>query len=163
MGKVLLNFSEMGSAKDASTKAIRKAFLRAGAEVAQADILPGLKRTSGITYRELQLIFSDSQTVTLMVKQSGDIFQVKLNGKIIPIKNQDDHQEAATELAAKMESGRTSFQKRLASIKVALPAAIKTSVVKIEESLQTRLGALNDAIAEVNEQIAAIDSKLNVG
>ena len=36
----------------------------------------------------------DEERVVLRIKQSGDIFQVLLNGKVLPIKNQDDHVKA---------------------------------------------------------------------
>lgn len=153
MKNILLDFNEMGGAKDAATKAIKKAFAKAGAVVAQADVSAGAKRTSGITYREMLLIFADSQTVSLMVKQSGDIFQVRLNGKVIPIKSQDDHQAAANELAAKMNAGRTAFQKKLASVKAALPATIRTAAPKLETALTERANQLDELIADVQNQI----------
>lgn len=160
MKNLILNFDEMGSKKDASTKAIEKAFGKAGAKVAQGDVTQGVKRTSGVTYREMLLTFVDSQTVTLMVKQSGDIYQVKLNGKVIPISNQDDHQAAATEIAAKMEAGRTAFQKKLAAIKTELPKAIRTAVPKLEAVLTQKNTQLDEAIAEVQQEIRKIDEEL---
>ncbi len=160
MKNLILNFDEMGGKKDASIKAIAKAFEKAGAKLAQGEVTQGVRRTSGVTYREMLLTFVDSQTVTLMVKQSGDIYQVKLNGRVMPISNQDDHQAAAAEITAKMEAGRTTFQKRLASINAELPKTIRTAVPKMEAVLAQKNIQLDEAIAEVKQEILKVDEEL---
>lgn len=157
MKNIILDFDEMGNKKDAATKAIIKAFAKAKAEVVQGDVSQGVKRTSGISYREMLLTFNDSQTVTLFVKKTGDIYQVKLNGKVIPIKNQDDHQAAINEIAARMESGRTAFQKKLAAARVELPKEIKSAAPKIEAALTEKLKALDEAISATKDEIKNLD------
>ena len=159
MKNIILNFDEMGSKKDAATRAIIKAFAKAKAEVVQGDVSQGVKRTSGISYREMLLTFNDSQTVTLLVKKTGDIYQVKLNGKVIPIKNQDDHQAAVNEIAARMDAGRTAFQKKLAAARVELPKEIKSAAPKIEAALGEKLKALDEAIEATKGEIAKLDQE----
>lgn len=159
MKNIILNFDEMGSKKDAATRAIVKAFAKAGATVAQGDVTQGVKRTSGVNYREMLLTFADSQTVTLMVKQSGDIYQVKVNGKVMPIKNQDEHQAAVAEITSKMDSERSAFQKKLASIKTELPKSVRTAAPKMEAVLQEKSALLDEAIAEVKNEIKKLDEE----
>lgn len=158
MKNILLSFDEMGSKKDAATRAISAAFKKAGAGVVQAEVAQGIKRTSGITYREMLLTFADSQTVALMVKQTGDIYQIKLNGKIMPIKNQEDHQEAAKEISLKMDAGRSAFQKKLASTKTELPKGIRTAAPKLEQVLSEKNTQLDEDISKVKREILELEA-----
>ena len=86
---LLFGFDDL-SVKDKAVKTIQRQFARLGASVVSVDIPTTIKRKAGQTYREVNLTFADSQTVTLAVKKTGDIFEVRLNNKAIPIKNLDD-------------------------------------------------------------------------
>ncbi|MFZ4539531.1 hypothetical protein [Propionivibrio sp.] len=155
MKNLLFSFEDM-SVKDKATKQAMRYFSRAGANVVQQDVLPGVKRSSGISYREMVLTFSDSQKIVMRVKQSGDIYQTLLNGKIIPIKNQDDHVAAIAEMVNAMETGRTKFQKMMAAISVKPPPGIRTAAPKVEVALTEKRDTLKLAIAAVREEIAAL-------
>ena len=102
----------------------------------------------------MTLTFADSQKVTLRIKSSGDIYQVLLNNKLLPIKNQDNHVAAITEIVKAMDSGRSKFQKLLTAVKVKQPAGIRTAAPKIEKVLTQKRDALKAAIAEVRVEIA---------
>lgn len=154
---IIFKFDEISN-KDKATRAVSSYFKKAGAEIVQVDVSPSVKRTSGISYRELSLTFADSQIIIFRIKQSGDIYQALLNGKVKPMTNQDDHSAAITELVKAMESGRTAFQAKLAKAKVKLPNSIKTTVPNKEKLLTEKRDALKEAIsaAEVElEQIKA--------
>lgn len=155
MKNLLFSFGNL-SATDPGVKKAVLQFERAGSKVAQTDAMTGLKRSSGVSYRELYLVFSDSQRVVLRIKQSGDIFQVLLNGAIMPIKNQDDHVAAVAEIAKAMDAGRTKFQRKLAAIKVKPPAGIRTAAPRMEQVLIQKRDMLKEAIAEVREEIAKV-------
>lgn len=133
-----------------------KYFSRAGANVVQQDVNTSVKRSSGISYREMSLTFADSQQIVLRIKQTGDIYQVTLNGKILPIKNQDDHVKAIAEIVAAMDSGRTKFQKLMAAAKVKTPPGIRTAAPKIEQVLTEKRDSLKAAIAHVIEETAKL-------
>ncbi|HEY4529160.1 MAG TPA: hypothetical protein VIG97_02340 [Luteimonas sp.] len=152
MKNLLFDFNKLGPA-DAGVKKAVQQFGRAGSRVAQAEAVAGIKRTSGISYRELSLTFADSQRVVLRIKQSGDIWQVLLNGTVVPVRNQDDHVAAVAEIAKAMDAGRQKFQRRLAAIKVKPPAGIRTAAPKMEQVLTQRRDTLKEAIAEVREEI----------
>lgn len=152
MKNLLFSFENL-SAKDTGVKKALQQFQRAGARVAQAEAMTGLKRSSGVTYRELHLTFTDSQRVVLRIKQTGDIFQVLLNGSALPIKNQDDHVAAVAEIAKTMDAGRLKFQRKLAAIKVRPPAGIRTAAPRMEQVLIQKRDMLKEAIAEVREEI----------
>jgi hypothetical protein len=149
---LLFSFQDL-SVKDKAAKAIIKYFSRAGASVVSQDVDTKVKRTSGVSYRTMNLTFADSQTIELLIKDPGDIFQVKLNGRLVPIKNQEDHVKAVGELVAMMDSGRTKFQAKLAKAQVKLPPKIKTSAPKMLQVLTEKRDSLKEAIAEVRAEI----------
>jgi hypothetical protein len=155
MKSLLFTFEDL-SVKDKAARQAARYFSRAGANVVQQDVLTGVRRTSGITYREMAFTFADSQQVTLRIKQSGDIFQVLLNGTPQPIKNQDDHVSAIAEIVQAMDAGRSRFQKKLAAAQVRTPAGIRTAAPKMEKALAEKRDALRAAIADVREQVAAV-------
>ena len=155
MKNLLFSFEDL-SVKDKAAKAAARYFSRAGANVVQQDVATTVRRSSGVSYREMALTFADSQQVVLRIKSTGDIFQVLLNGKILPLKNQDDHVQAIAEIAKAMDSGRSRFQKLLAKAKVRPPAGIRTAAPKMEQVLTEKRDALKAAIADVREQIEAI-------
>lgn len=78
MKKMLFSFEDM-AAGDKASKLVARYFSRAGANVVQSDVSTSMKRSMGVSYKEMILTFADSQTVILRVKQTGDIFQVLLN------------------------------------------------------------------------------------
>ncbi|SFL23922.1 hypothetical protein SAMN05216302_104611 [Nitrosomonas aestuarii] len=155
MKKMLFSFNDMASG-DKASRVVEKSFSRKGSNVVQSDISTSVKRSSGHSYREMTLTFADSQTVVLRVKQTGDIFQVMLNKKALPIKNQDDHDAAIEEIVKGMNAGRTKFQNALARAKVRPPKGIRTTAPKMEVSLTEKRDALKVAIASVREEIAEI-------
>ncbi|MCF7995424.1 MAG: hypothetical protein K9L88_11350 [Chromatiaceae bacterium] len=152
---LLFNFDDLGN-KGKATKAVEKAFTRAGVEVASVRADPKLKRTAGVSYRELLITFGDSQMVTLRIKRTGDIFQVLLNKKIVPITNQDDHTKAVSEIVALMERGRSAFQKKLAKIKPKLPERIKTAAPKMEVALTQQRDDLLEAVDAARTELETI-------
>ncbi|ENV00357.1 hypothetical protein F969_00588 [Acinetobacter variabilis] len=156
---VVFNFNEISN-KDKATKAVSSYFKKAGAEIVQVDVSPNVKRTSGISYRELSLTFADSQVIIFRIKQSGDIYQALLNGKVKPMANQDDHVAAIGELVKAMETGRSAFQAKLAKAKVKLPNSIKTSVPNKEKLLTEKRDALKDAVAAAQQELADLLASL---
>ena len=64
MKNLLFSFEDL-STKDKAVKQAARYFSRAGANVVQQEVIPTVKRTSGISYREMALTFADSQRVLL--------------------------------------------------------------------------------------------------
>ena len=153
---LLLNFEGLGNPSDAATKSLYKQFSRHGCAIAQLGVAPGVKRSSGVSYKEMLLTFKDSQTVLLRVKQSGDIFQVRANGRALPIQHQDDYVKAVIEIVDVLDAGRKKFQAKLAATAPSLPPRLRTAAPKIEQALAEKRDALKEAIAEVREEIASL-------
>ena len=152
---ILFSFEDMG-VKDRATKTAVRYFARAGATVVSQDVAAGTKRTAGVSYRELALTFADSQTVVLRIKQTGDIYQVLLNGKVRPILSQDDHAKAIAEVVKAMDAGRSTFQRKLAKAKARLPESVKTAAPRMEQALTEKRDALRDAIAEARQELEGL-------
>lgn len=155
MSVLLFNFDDMGSHSDSATRDMLKYFKKVGQEPVQSEALPAVKRTSGISYREMLLTFGDSQQVIFRIKKSGDIYQVLLNGKVIPVKYQDDHEKAIAEVSKLIKGGSAKFQAAMSKIKAKLPEGIRTSAPKLEAVLIEKRDSLKMLIATVREEIAS--------
>lgn len=152
---ILFSFDAM-TGKDAGSIAVKRSFARAGSKVVGVDGDGPVKRAAGVSYRELRMVFGDGQTVTMRVKQTGDIYQVLLNDRLIPIKSQNDHEKAIAEIAKAMDNGRESFQKKLAATLVKPPPGIRTAAPKMEAILTERRDSLKEAIAAARDKLAGL-------
>jgi len=140
------------SHKDKAIADARRAFARAGATVATVDVDGKTKKALGVEYREVQFSFADSQTVRFGVNASGDVAQVRINGKAVPLKNPDDHGEAIKEIVAFMDKGRTKFQAAMAKVKAPLPPTVRTAAPKLRDAWQSKVSALDESIAEATSK-----------
>lgn len=157
MANLLFSFEDL-SAKDKAAREAVKHFKKAGADPAQVDVKSSIRKTSGIAYRELHLVFGDSQAISLRIKETGDIFQVLLNKKALPIRNQDEHAKAIKEMVSAMDRGRATFQKKMARRKVKLPSAVKTAAPKMEVALQRRRDELVSQVGEAKTLLAELQA-----
>ncbi|MGP8289033.1 hypothetical protein ACT3OH_02040 [Vreelandella zhanjiangensis] len=158
MAKLLFSFDEL-TQKDKSVKVLEKHFKRAGANVVSVDVDPRIKRASGVSYREISLTFSDSQVVKLRIKRPGDIYQVMLNRKVMPMTNQDDHAKAIGEIIRAMDQGRSAFQKRMAKAKVKLPKRMTTAAPRMEKQLEEKRDALKEAVEDARKQLSELTTE----
>lgn len=158
MKTLIFDFFEL-SHKDSSIKAATRQFAKAGATVTSVDVDGKVRRTMGQSYREVQFGFADSQTVSFGIKSTGDVYQVKVNGKPLPLKAQDDHEKAIVEIAAAMNKGRAKFQAALAKVKVELPKSIRTAAPKMEQVLRDRIAVVDDAIGVARETLASLTAQ----
>lgn len=155
----IFSFEEMAVGDSASRKVIGF-FQRAHQDVVSQAVDAKIKRTSGNSYREMSFTFADSQSVVFRIKQTGDIFQVLVNGKLLPIKHQGDQQKAIIEIANALDSRRAKFQQQLIKAQAKVPAGIKTAAPALMTSLTDKRDGLKEAIASADEEIAALEAKL---
>lgn len=152
---IIFAFYEL-SEKDGSIKKAKRYFAQAGAAITSVDVDAKVQRQMGVSFRQVQFGFADSQTVSFGIKSTGDVYQVKVNGRILPLKNQDDHLKAVTEIVAALDKGRAKFQASLAKVKVALPASIRTAAPKMEQVLREKIVAVDEAITAAKEKLATL-------
>ena len=151
MKNVLFKFETL-SENDPAAKKIKSAFLKLGCNVVEMAVGKP-KRSAGVSYKEFDFTFADSQRVTARIKPTGDVYQVLLNGSVLPLKNQDEHQKAIEEIASKLDGGRAAFQKKLARTKVTIPAGIRNTVKESEQALTEQRDALKEVIADLEKKI----------
>lgn len=156
MNKVLIFDFFKASEKDKSITKAKRYFEQAGALVTSVDVDAKVKRVAGVSFRDVHFGFADSQTVSFGVKETGDVYQVKVNGKLTPLKHQDDHLQAIGELVAAMAKGRAKFQAALAKVKVALPKGIRTAAPKMEVALREQIAAVDQAIDAAKTRLAEL-------
>lgn len=148
---------ESASTKDRAVKESIKLFSRAGAQVVTSSVDQTTSRKAGVTYRNVNFTMADGQVVTMGVKSTGDVFEVKINGKATPIRSQDDHAAAINEVAAKLDMGRTKFQKLLALVKIPLPPSIRTSRVTMVAALTEKRDNLKLAVEAATSELAKLE------
>lgn len=156
---ILLDFHDQPSATKALGK-VAQYMQRAGQPVVSTSFDAKVKRSSNVSYREAMLTLASGQTVTLRVTQTGDIFQVLLNGSVKPIKNATDQIKAVGEIAKLAESNQAAFQKKQARVKVELPKGLKTAAPRMEVALQARVAELDTQIAERQTQVDELKEEL---
>jgi Defence against restriction A N-terminal len=156
MSNFQFEFDELKPNPQTAPKSIIRAFTRAGATVASSWVDGKNRRENSISFKEINLIFGDGQAVVLRVKQTGDIFQVKLNGIAVPIKKQDDHAKAFGEVVNMLEANRTKWQKKMAALKVDMPTGLKSTVTRKEDALASQEAEVDKAIAEAESELASL-------
>lgn len=152
---LLISFDDLKAGASALRK-LTQAFTRAGTPVATSDVDPKAGRTSGVSYRRVALTMTDNQKVELLVKTTGDIYEVRINGSRFPVKNQTDQRKAIGEIAKALDAGRAKYQAKLARQKVVLPKGIKTAAPKLEQRIAQEREALTVQVAEAEAKVAEL-------
>lgn len=157
MKNLIFDFSST-SGKDKAIKQAVAEFKKNGASVVDSTVDQNATRRAGVTFRYIHFTFADGQRVSFGIKNTGDVFEVKVNGKVRPIKNQDSHGDAIKEVAEFMDKGRSAFQKALARIKTVLPPSIRISRAKLHQLKVEKRDSLKAAIAQVEAQILELQA-----
>lgn len=146
-------------------------FKKAGLVVTDIDADNKPKRESGVQTKTAILYLQDGQNITLRVTAQGDVYQVRLNTKVIPVKNTTDFKLAMAEIAEKVSKNASAFaraqQKRLATKQAGSKGSEAMLSARVSsrhqlKSLQARLTELQTEKAELDaEQRAAAESLAN--
>lgn len=159
---LIFEFKDLETKQKQVQKKIENIFNAAGKiKPVEIEIDGKTKRNNGISYKQIFCEFADSQTVIFKVKQTGDIFEVLLNKKILPIANQDNHRKAVGEVINAMEKGRSAFQKKLAKAKATLPPSVKSTIVSKQQAMDEKKAALLEAIQAVQSELDAVNAEID--
>jgi len=153
MSTILFDFEK---AKDKALMTAARLFQKAGAQVVSTDVAQALSKRAGVAFRSVSFTFADGQTVLLNVKTTGDVFEVKVNGGVVPLRHQDDHGEAIAEVAGWLERKRAAFQRALAKTNVPVPPSVRTSVSNSLKAKVERRDALREAVDLAREELARL-------
>ena len=143
---------------DPAIKAISKALGQACAPVAAATFDSATQRRAGVEYRTVCLVMQDGQRVELLVKPTGDAFEVRINGSRIPVFNAHDSDAAAKEIGARLVAGRARFvKKQLADTAgVVVPPASRTARTNLIVSLTSRRDELKDLVSQKEARLESL-------
>ena len=163
----LFKFEELATKTDKATKDVIKEFKKNGVEIIKESVsVSKAKRSSGISFKELNLTTTDSRQVQFAIKNTGDIFKVKIGVVVgaktqlreMPIQHQDDHKKAIKEIANRLERDRKTFQKKLAKLqKEQLDPKVKD---KMKTAAKTQLMRLQEENKQLDEDIAQADKRI---
>lgn len=160
MKTLVLNFEDLANGK--AIKAMQKAFARVGTFVVTAEADPKVKTSAGVKYKTLNLSFNDGQKVSLDAKSTGDVFQVRVNGKVIPIKNHENIDKAIVEIVNVLDKGRAKFQAKMTRVKVELPKGLKSTAKKQHELLKETVSELDMQIEEATQRRDALKAEMGL-
>lgn len=155
---LLFSFDDL-SDKNKVVQKVKKQFEKLNLTVTAVDVPQQIKRTAGVSYREVSMTFADSQIVTLRVKKTGDIFTVLLNKKAIPIKNQDDQTKGLREIADAVVKNQSAFQRKLARIAIKVPTKGMRSTVSVVERQASKIEEMKSAIEEYRKKTEELRAK----
>ncbi len=156
---LIFNFSAP-SPRDPAIKQVGKALSQAGCPVASATFDTKSSRRSGIEFRTVCLVMADGQRVELGVKSSGDVFEVRINGSVVPLFKQGDAAGAAKEIAARLTAGRDKFQKRMASAPVdPVPSSARTARRRMLDVLTEQRNELAGSVAQAKVRLQELSGQ----
>jgi hypothetical protein len=155
MKSLLFDFEK---AKDKAMVTASRLFQRAGAQVVSTDVAQSLSKRAGVAFRSIAFAFADGQVVVMNVKTTGDVFEVKVNGTVVPLRHQEDHGEAVAEIAGWLERKRAAFQRALAKANVPVPAGIRASANNTLKAKTAKRDGLLEAVGHAREELDRLTS-----
>jgi hypothetical protein len=156
--KLLIDYELLATSAERAVRKVTALFVRAGLEIVSVGSSGKAARIAGVSYREVTYTFADSQSLGLRIKATGDVYEVRVNGKVVPIKEQDDPAKAAAELVSMLDKSRARHQKRMAALKMAPPEGAKTAAPKLREKLVQQIAEVDAAIDAAKEELAELSA-----
>ena len=157
MKSILFKFESMGAGNDKALRDISKLFDRAGAQVVSSEVAKTLTKRAGVFFRNVDLTFADGQRVTLGVKETGDVFEVKINGSVVPLRNQDDHAKTVAEIASLLDRRRVAFQRAMTRVQVLIPPSARVSRTTLLAAKTEKRDALKEAVSLAEQGLAELN------
>lgn len=119
------------------------------------------KRESGFLVKSATLAFESGQKLLLKAKAGGSIFQVKLNNKVLAIKNVDDLDKAIKEVIDYVQENEKHYLKQrdaalLAKTRIKVPT-IKPASVPVAEQIATYQTAYDEIKAQNEVTTAQVE------
>jgi Defence against restriction A N-terminal len=155
---IAFNFNSP-SPRDPAIKQVSKLLGQSGSPVASATFDTKSSKRAGIDFKTVCLVMADGQRVELLVKATGDVFETRINGALIPVFRQADAAGAAKEIAAKLVAGRDKYQRKLAAQPIEpLPPAVRTARTTLLAKLAARRDGLLAEVEVVTAKLAEAET-----
>lgn len=170
-----INFEKFDKA---GLKPVIKKLEALGLSVDDIEATNKAKRESGFLLKTATILFSSGQKLMVKAKSGGGIFQVKLNGRVLPIKAVDDMEKAVAEVSTHVKANEAAFLKqkekkagvvkvpKLKPVNTSVAAQIETVSATIEqlkgtnENIRTETEAQAGQVTELTSQLSALETEL---
>lgn len=141
-------------------KSLLQKFDKAGLTVKDVTATNKSIRESGYPIKTAILTFESGQTLTLKVKGSGDLYQAKLNGKVLAIKEYHKAETFTDEVLAYVKSNEPAYakqkEKQLSRVKIAVP-----KIKPVNTSIAEQVAAFSTSLEEFKGQNEAVKVQLD--
>ena len=153
-------------------KSLVDRFKRRKRPVSEIEANNKAKRANGVLQKQFTLTFEDGQKLTFAIKSDGTIFQVRLNNKVMPLRNTTDMTKAVEEMVNAMLANSSAYEKAKAArekakIRPPKPKVVTTRKQKIAEG-KAQLESLgqhetdlqkqyDDLVGQIVEKLAELD------
>ncbi|NDY89699.1 defense against restriction DarA-related protein [Ideonella livida] len=151
--ELLIDFEGLATNPEKALRRVVQIFARADLTVLGVESDGKTRRAAAVKYRQARINFADGQSVALRIKESGDIAQVLINDKLVPVASQGDPLRAADEIVNRLDTGRAAFQRRQAALKMDPPEGVKTAAPKLEAELTQQIAAVDEAISVAKQTL----------
>lgn len=156
--------------KDALVTKLKAALESASGQSVPYITIEAIKRIAGVSARGITLGLENGQSVTFLIRNTGDIFRVQLNGKDLPLATDFDHEygelfkQGMAEIGQAVRKNQKAFDDKQAKGKITIPKAepnnkVKTINQRLKEA-EAHQAALNDtktqALAETERLTTAL-------
>lgn len=152
--------------KDSLVQKFKKALESATGQTIPIINLGKVKRVSGVSIRPVELVLLGGQTITLLIRQAGDVFRVQINGKDLPmagdlgIQYEASFKAGISEIADAVRSGQKSFEKKQSRQKVVIPNAGRATLKNTSQLLKQALEDVQSNDEIIKQKTAARDALL---
>ena len=147
---------------------LTKQFDKEGLPVAEVKSDNKPKRETGFQVKTAMIMFESGQKLEIKAKAGGNIFQWKLNNKILPVKNYMQLDTAMKEVVSFVKDNEPNYQKQkekqLAKTKVAVPTIkpVNTTVAEQTVAYHTTLEELAGQNEALSSQISEVANQANM-
>ena len=138
-------------------KKVLTAFKKDACPVTEVEANNIPKRENGSPVKSFTLTFEDGQKVFCKVKADGTVFQVKLNNKVVPIKNVDNMDKAVHEIADYVGQNAKAYARAKINREKRLK---KPPVVKVVTTRKMQIDVKQSELTKINEDNAGLEAQL---
>jgi chromosome segregation ATPase len=120
------------------------------------------KREDGFQIKSAMFTFDSGQKLEIKIKADGSIYQVRLNGKVIPVKNSQDIDEPANlkkavrEVADRIKQNEAAYTKQMAR----RMKKVKDTGPRASTSVTKRLAETKEVLSALQENSKVLDESL---
>lgn len=125
-----------------------------------------VKRVSGVSIRPVELVLAGGQTITLLIRQAGDVFRVMINGKDLPmagdlgIQYEASFKAGISEIADAIRNGQKPFEKKQSRQKVVIPSSSRVTSKNTSQLLKQALEEVQQNDEIIAQKTEARDALL---